>query len=85
MDPFRATLQATESSLCTHTLAFNNRMNGRLVIKRDRCNPWRYSHLAGQSANMFSALLYIFNKPHKMKEGWKIKGRAQAVQHSSRH
>lgn len=27
----------------------------------------------GQSANMFSALLYIFNKPHKLKERWKIK------------
>lgn len=78
-----ATLRKAPSVLTRLPLII--RMNGRLVIKQDRCNTGRYSHLAGQSTNMFSALLYIFNKPHKMKERWKIKGRAQAVQHSSRH
>lgn len=39
----------------------------------------RYSNLVGQSTNMFSGLFYIFNKPHKMKAGRKIKSRAPAV------
>lgn len=77
-----ATLQAP--SVLTR-LPLIIQMNGRLVIKLDRCNTGRYRHLTGQSANMFSVLFYIFNKPHKMKERWKIKGHAQAVQHSSLH